>query len=219
LLPVIGQHQHLSAATLEAIFGIYAVGLLPGLLVGGRASDALGRRSVAWAGSTTALLGTVAMLISQDSAVLLVGRLIVGIGVGFAISSCTAWASDLNGPAGAAIAGAVLTAGFAVGPFASGLIASAGQPGVRASFGIAAAIVVAATAFAVVVAQRAVVTVPPPARGSTRPTPPRHSTVRALIWAIPLAPWVFASATLAFVTIPTRIHTGLAARSLLGQPH
>jgi MFS family permease len=154
LLPVIGQHQHLSAATLEAIFGIYAVGLLPGLLIGGRASDALERRSVAWAGSTTALLGTVAMLISQDSAVLLVGRLIVGIGVGFAISSCTTWASELNGPAGAAIAGAVLTAGFAVGPFASGLIASAGQPGVRASFGIAAAIIVAAAAFAVVVAQR-----------------------------------------------------------------
>jgi len=28
---------------------------------------------------------------------------------------------------------------------------------------------------------------------------------------MPLAPWVFASATLAFVTIPTRIHIGLAA--------
>jgi hypothetical protein len=27
---------------------------------------------------------------------------------------------------------------------------------------------------------------------------------------MPLAPWVFASATLAFVTIPTRVHTGLA---------
>ncbi len=30
-------------------------------------------------------------------------------------------------------------------------------------------------------------------------------------WAIPLAPWVFASATLGFITIPTRLHTGLAA--------
>jgi hypothetical protein len=35
--------------------------------------------------------------------------------------------------------------------------------------------------------------------------------MRALSWAIPLAPWVFASATLGFVTLPTRVHTGLAA--------
>ena len=42
-------------------------------------------------------------------------------------------------------------------------------------------------------------------------TPARQSSARALSWAIPLAPWVFASATLGFVTIPTRLHTGLAA--------
>ena len=61
LLPAIRDHQHLGASTLNAMFAIYAVGLLPGLLIGGRASDALGRQSVAWAGSATALLGTVAM--------------------------------------------------------------------------------------------------------------------------------------------------------------
>jgi len=90
LIPAIGDHQHLEAATLNAIFGIYAVGLLPGLIIGGRASDALGRQPVVWAGSATALVGTVAMLLSQDSAVSLVGRLIVGLGVGLAISACTA---------------------------------------------------------------------------------------------------------------------------------
>ncbi len=41
LLPAIRDHQHLGASTLNAMFAIYAVGLLPGLLVGGRASDAL----------------------------------------------------------------------------------------------------------------------------------------------------------------------------------
>ena len=137
LLPAIREHQHLGVSTLDAVFGIYAVGLLPGLLIGGRASDAWGRQPVAWVGSAAALLGTVAMLLSLDSAVLLVGRVIVGVGVGFAISSCTAWASDLRGPSGAAIAGAVLTAGFAIGPFVSGLLASAGQSGIRVSFAIA----------------------------------------------------------------------------------
>ena len=45
LLPALRDHQHLGASTLDAVFGIYAVGLLPGLLIGGRASDALGSLS------------------------------------------------------------------------------------------------------------------------------------------------------------------------------
>ncbi len=108
LMPAISDRQHLSTSTLDAIFGIYAVGLLPGLLIGGRASDALGRKAVALTGSTTAVVGTVAMLLSQEPDVLLAGRLIVGVGVGLAMTSGTAWASDLKGPAGAATAGAVL---------------------------------------------------------------------------------------------------------------
>ncbi|OBK47852.1 MFS transporter [Mycobacterium kubicae] len=211
LMPVISDHQHLSAATLNAVFGVYAVGLLPGLLIGGRISDALGRRSVAYAGSAGALAGTVAMLLSQHSGVLLVGRLIVGVGVGLAISSCTAWASDLKGPGGAATAGAVLTAGFAIGPFAGGIIGTAGQRGVEASFLVAAALVVLAAVATVVAVHRAAAPKPVTAIGRQQATSGQHGAARALSWAMPLAPWVFASATLAFVTIPTRLHTGLAA--------
>ncbi|HTX97382.1 MAG TPA: hypothetical protein VME67_22605 [Mycobacterium sp.] len=47
LMPLLSDRQHLSTARLDAIFGIYPLGLLPGLLVGGRASDAFGRQSVA----------------------------------------------------------------------------------------------------------------------------------------------------------------------------
>jgi MFS family permease len=215
-MPLISDHQHLGAATLDAIFAIYAVGLLPGLLIGGRASDALGRRSVALAGSTTALVGTVAMLLSQQTDALLVGRLIVGLGVGLAMTSCTAWASDLKGPNGAAAAGAVLTAGFAIDPFDAGVIARAGQPGIRVSFVVAAAIVIAATFAIIVTAQRVSVTAPSTAHDSEPSTPARQVTARALSWALPLAPWVFASATLGFVAIPTRVHIGLAAPMAAG---
>ncbi len=210
LMPAISDEQHLGAASLEAIFGIYAVGLLPGLLLGGRSSDALGRRPVAWAGSATALAGTVAMLVSQHAEVLLAGRFIVGFGVGLAISSCTAWASDLRGPDGAATAGAVLIAGFAVGPFAAGAIAVAGSPGIRGSFALAAALLGAATLVAAVVARRAAVPDAASTDGVGLPASPRQGSARALSWAMPLAPWVFGSATLAFVTIPTRVDTGLA---------
>lgn len=216
LIPALGDHQHLNRATLDAIFGIYAVGLLPALIIGGRLSDALGRQSVAWAGSITALAGTVAMLLSQHSAVLLGGRLVVGAGVGLVVSSCTAWASDLKGPAGAAVAGAVLTAGFAIGPFASGVIASAGESGLWESFGIAAALVVLATAVAVAAAQRADATSAAAATGRERTASVRPEIARALSWALPLSPWVYSSATLAFVTIPTHVHTGLAAPMAAG---
>jgi MFS family permease len=211
LMPAISDRQHLGRSTLDAIFGIYALGLLPGLLIGGRASDAYGRQSVTWIGSVTTLAGTMAMLFSQHPDVLLVGRLIVGVGVGLMISSCTAWASDLKGPAGAAVAGAVLTAGFAIGPFAGGATASAGVSGVWVSFGIAAAIVVVATLVTLVAAQRVALAAPTAAAEANQSVPTRQGIARALSWAMPLAPWVFASVTLGFVTLPTRMHIGLAA--------
>lgn len=210
LIPAISTRQHLSAAALDAIFGVYAVGLPAGLLLGGRLSDSWGRRPVAWTGSAVATAGTVVMLCSQQSGALLSGRLIVGVGVGLAVSSCTAWASDLRGPAGAAVTGALLTGGFAVGPFLSGLIAATATSGVATSFGVAAALLFVATAVAVVAVRRSTLTMPVSARGGGQSATGQGS-VRALSWTLPLAPWVFASATLGFVTIPTRVHTGLAA--------
>jgi MFS family permease len=211
LMPAISDRQHLSTAALDAIFGIYAVGLLPGLLLGGRASDAFGRRAVVLAGSATATAGTVLMLFSQHPEALTVGRLTVGLGVGLAMSSGTAWASDLKGPAGAATAGAVLMVGFAVGPFAGGLITQAGEPGIQISFGVAAALVVVAMAATIAMARRPSPTPAEQSFDTGQPAPPRQGIARALSWALPLAPWVFASATLGFVTIPARVHVGLAA--------
>lgn len=209
LMPVLSARQHLSTATLDTVFGIYALGLLPGLLVGGRVSDAVGRRPLALAGASATLLGTAAMLVSQEIDVLLAGRLVVGFGVGLAVSSCTAWASDLRGPAGAATAGAVLTAGFAIGPFAGGIIAGAGSSGVRLSFGVAAVVVALAAVATIVSAQPAEPVPAGPAQVTPSPIP--QGAARAMSWAMPLAPWVFASATLGFVTISTHIHTALAA--------
>ena len=216
LMPLISSQQHLGAAALDAIFGIYALGLLPGLLIGGRVSDALGRRSVALAGSTVAVVGTIAMLVSQQSDVLLIGRFVVGLGVGLTMSSCTAWASDMRGPAGAATAGALLTAGFAIGPFGAALIVRAGHSGIRVSFVIAAVIVVSAMIAAIVAGRRVKTTAPPTSVSSADSAPGPQGVAWALSWALPLAPWVFASATLGFITIPSRVHTTLAAPMAAG---
>jgi MFS family permease len=216
LMPAISHRQHLSTATIDAIFGIYALGLLPGLLIGGRASDALGRQAVALAGSATAVVGTIAMLLSQQADVLLAGRFIVGVGVGLAMTSGTAWASDLKGSAGAATAGAVMIAGFAIGPFAAGVIVAAGELGIRVSFLVAAVMVVVAMIITIVAVQRTDAAPPAATRDPDQSTPRATGSARALSWALPLAPWVFASATLGFVAIPARVHTALAAPMAAG---
>ncbi|CPR12850.1 transporter, major facilitator family protein [Mycobacterium bohemicum DSM 44277] len=209
LMPAISDSQHMSPAMLDAIFGIYALGLLPGLVVGGRTSDAWGRRPVALTGAAAALVGTLAMVVSEHSFPLLVGRFVVGLGVGLAMSSGTAWASDLRGTPGAATAGAVLIAGFAVGPFIAGAVAGAGRPGVGLSFWIAAGLLVLAMGIAAVTPQDAGASAA--ARDPEHAAHARHGVGWALGWAMPLAPWVFASATLGFVTLPARMHTALSA--------
>jgi len=98
---------------------------------------------------------------------------------------------------------------------AGGLIAGAGGPGVQLSFGLAAILVVIAMV-AAVIASRRTVAARPASAVSKQPVASGFSSTRALSWAIPLAPWVFASATLGFITIPARVHTGLAAPAAAG---
>jgi hypothetical protein len=105
----------------------------------------------------------------------------------------------------------VLLGGFAIGPFAAGLIARSGQSGIEWSFGLAAAVVVAAMAFSVVAVRRGSATASETAHDWEPSAAARQGAAWALSWAIPLAPWVFASATLGFIAIPSRVHTGLAA--------
>jgi len=132
------------------------------------------------------------------------------------MSSCTAWASELRGPAGAATTGAVLIAGFLIGPFVGAVFARAGQRGVQLSFAVAAAVVVAAMVIAVAARQRARDTGPETTRSPRPSLPTRQGTAWALSWAMPLAPWESASATIGFTTIPGRIHTGLSAPMAAG---
>ena len=214
LMPSISDRQHLSTATLDAIFGIYAVGLLPGLLIGGRASDAFGRQAVALTGSATAVIGTVAMLLSQQPDVLLVGRLVVGRRRGSGDDVGHRVGVRPARPRRAATAGAVLITGFAIGPFAGGLIAGTGDSGVEVSFALAAVLVVIAMVVVVMAARRTAA--PSAHRDAKQSVARRPFGQRALGWAMPLAPWVFASATLGFITIPARVHTGLAAPTAAG---
>jgi hypothetical protein len=206
MLPVLGRSEGFSRAVLDAAYGIYALGLVPALIGGGLASDQLGRRTLALAGASVAALGNVLLLCWHDSVGILAGRLVVGVGVGVAMSVGTAWSADLGGAAGAALAAVFLSAGLGAGPLVTGLTAQFASRPVEAPFWITIALSAAAVAIAFVCTG--------PAQSACG-TSEADNFERIGFWsgsrialtaALPMALLVFSSATVAIVTTAERMH-------------
>lgn len=213
MIPVLRDRQGLSATVLAGAFGIYALGLLPGLLGGGGISDRVGRRPVVLTGSTIAAGGNLLMLCWHTGAGIYCGRLVVGVGVGLAMSAGTAWAADLGGRRGTTIAGTALTAGFAGGPLVSGLVAqfAAGPAALTAPFVLTIALSLAAVGLGF----RATAAAPDPGHRTEHravPLPSADRSVgRALVRAVPMALWVFSAVTVPVVVLAGRVggdHSG-----------
>src|SRR5450755_1793258 len=123
----------LATTTVEATFGLYAIGLVPGLLLGGPVSDRHGRRRVMAPALLASLLGA-ALLSAGGGGVgwLFAGRLVAGFASGAAFSSGAAWIKELSaaaspgsnpGPRRATVA---MTVGFGTGPLVAGALAQWG---------------------------------------------------------------------------------------------
>ena len=206
VIPTFAHNGGLSTFVLDAAFGVYALGLVPSLLGGGRLSDRVGRSPLLVAGALVAALGNVLLLFWHAGPGIIVGRLIVGIGVGLAVSAGSAWAVDLAGVKGATLSGAILTAGFAAGPLVGGLMTLVVPSGnLLVPFAMTFLVSLLAVALLVVVARR------------SRARPVRHSSThaergprslgRALRYSLPIGAWVFAPATTVFVVLANRVAT------------
>ncbi|MFI6603141.1 MFS transporter [Nonomuraea sp. NPDC050536] len=116
----------LSATTIQATFGMYVLGLIPGLLLGGPISDRYGRRRVMIPTLLGSLLATTLLILGGTAAPwLFAGRLVAGMASGAAFSSGAAWIKELSpnpadGPRRITIA---MTIGFGLGPLAAGTLA------------------------------------------------------------------------------------------------
>ncbi|RZT84205.1 putative MFS family arabinose efflux permease [Pseudonocardia sediminis] len=146
----------LSPTVLTAIFGVYALGLAPSLLLGGPASDRLGRVRVLL--PLTVLVGAASLLFllgSQSLAVLFVARFVQGLASGAVFSVGSAWLQDLAGPARASTAARrasiAQTGGFCLGPLTSGLLAGYGPAPLTLPYLVHAALVAVALAGALAV--------------------------------------------------------------------
>jgi MFS transporter len=128
LLLVYRARLGLDAAAPALLFGMYALGLVPGLLLAGPVSDRRGRRAVVLPSACVALAASLVLGAGGASfAVLLLGRLIYGLGAGGAMSAGAAWIVELSRDAatgaGARRATIALSAGFGLGPLVTGLVA------------------------------------------------------------------------------------------------
>jgi predicted MFS family arabinose efflux permease len=216
LLLVYHQALGLSTGTLEAMFGIYALGLIPGLLLAGPLSDARGRRKVVVPAAVLSLIASVVlMLAGHDVALLFAGRLLAGASSGAAFGAGTAWLREVSrppwgrasDPVPARRAAIAMTTGFALGPLVAGLLAQwAAAP---TSVPYLPHIVL--MAIVLVLLRRAPETVAGRTRQAMRLAPPGLRSTRFRRVVAPMAPWVFAAPAIAFALLPSIVGAGHAA--------
>jgi predicted MFS family arabinose efflux permease len=124
---IVYRHElRLSAAAVAGLFLVYALTLIPGLLIGGPVSDRFGRRPVVLPFVALSPLATLLLVLGPRSLVLIsAGRALAGLCSGVVFSSATAWVQDLSYGAGqsARRAALALTAGFGLGPVVAAMLA------------------------------------------------------------------------------------------------
>lgn len=226
MIVVLRDQLGVSSVLLNGAFGIYAVGLLPGLLGGGVLADRIGARPVVLTGGVIAAVGNFSLLLWHEGSGLLVGRFIVGLGVGLAVSAGTAWAGRLRGASGITLAGIILTLGFAIGPIASGIFAHFLPDSLvtTAPFAISSILSLVAVIISAVLGdiretvhkEKAVGTSGPAATSTAAPGPGAARSLRkALAISIPMAVWVFSTATTSMVILSARASSHLENAVLL----
>jgi predicted MFS family arabinose efflux permease len=212
-LIVLYQQHGISLLATELMFGLYAVGLVPALLVGGRWSDRTSRKVVV----TTALaLSTFASIIllagSHWHSLLFAGRFVAGVSSGLAFGTGAAWIRELSTAhadihVGARRATIAMTVGFAGGPLVSGLIAQwAPQPQVLPYLAHLVVCVVV-----LILLRRASANGRPHQAPASHPVHPDHSlTHRLVLVSLPFGPWVFGTASIGLAYLPAVVaaHAG-----------
>ncbi len=218
MLLVYSQTLGLRTGTLEAMFGVYALGLIPGLLLGGPVSDIWGRRVVVVPAVALSLAASVLLATAGHTvALLFAGRLVVGLSSGAAFGAGTAWLRELSRPPWGAASDAAaarraviaMTAGFAAGPLVAGLLAQWAPAPATVPYLPHIALMV----IVLMLLRSAPETV---TRGSRplRLTPPGLRSARFRTVVAPMAPWVFAAPAVAFALLPSVTGAGHAASGI-----
>jgi MFS family permease len=214
---IVYRHElRLTAGEVAGLFLVYALTLIPGLLIGGPASDRFRRRPVVWPFVALSPLATLLLVLEPRSlAMIAVGRALAGLCSGVVFGAATAWVQDVSadeGPSNRPSHGLsvrrsalALTGGFGLGPVVAAVLAQwAGDPLVvpylpHLVIGTAAAAVLAGTPEGS--AER-----PGRPQPAGRRWPPAAVRTRRFWLAVaPGSPLVFGSVALAIVVLPEEV--------------
>lgn len=209
-----------SSEAVTALFGAYALGLIPALLIVAPISDRIGRRRVVRPVLVLSFIATVILLVGGDHlVVLLLGRLVAGIASGAAFAPGTAWVKELStdGPpgTGARRATLALSAGFGSGPLIAGVFGQWLPAPTVLPYVPHLVLMLGVT----VLAWHA----PEPLVARIKDEPRRRSEAWQAMRSRPFAlgvtltaPWVFGAAATSFATIPTFVDIELAPVAVTG---
>jgi MFS family permease len=209
--PMLLVYRHtlgLGTGMLEAMFGIYALGLIPGLLIGGPLSDAHGRRKVVLPAAALSLLASMVLVASAHSIPLLfLGRFLAGVSSGAVFAAGTAWLRETSlPPVGTATRNqavrrvvVAMTLGFALGPLVAGTLAQWAPARTIVPYLPHIALMV----FVLVSLFGTPETVLVGARHAVRLSVPAVRDPRFRRVVAPMAPWVFAAPAIAFALLPS----------------
>lgn len=201
LLLVYRSALRLPDSAITAIFGIYAVGLVPALILSGRAADRYGRRAVLRCAMLVSVLASVVLMLGPVWwPALYAGRFLAGVASGAAYSAGTAWVTELSTPGrGARRSAAALSLGFGIGPLLAGALAQWFPLPMELPYFVHLALM----AGVLVLAWRVRETVPATAGTEARQWFPRLAVSRHfLLGVVPWAPWVFGTVAISIATLP-----------------
>lgn len=203
-----------STVTVDLFLGAYVAGLVPGLLVAGPLSDTHGRRPVMVIGTALSLLASVVLALGATGPLpLYLGRLISGAGMGIAMSVGTSWIKELSSApydqradagAGARRATLSVTLGFGLGAGVAGALAQWAPWPMVLPYLVHVAIVAPVLIVVTRCPETREAASDSRAGGSLRSRlkVPAVAHRRFLRVVLPMAPWIFGSAGIAYAVMP-----------------
>ena len=215
------QEDVFSPVFVESLLACYAAGIALSLLLAGPLTDRYGRRVVMLPAPLIGLIGSVMIAVGETvEPLIFIGRVLSGVSIGIAMTAGGAWIKELSTPemdptakpnSGAKRATMSLTLGFAIGAAVAGALAEWGPAPGKTAYLIQAVLAAAALA--------GLTTVPETRQNA-------HLQVRGSFWsdlfvqtakhprfllvALPIAPWVFGAAGVAYAIMPSLSQEGLA---------
>ncbi|MGB7382723.1 MAG: MFS transporter [Rhodococcus sp. (in: high G+C Gram-positive bacteria)] len=198
-----------SAVTVDTFLFAYVIGIVPALLICGPLSDRLGRRPVMLPATAVAAAGSILIALGPDTAALLfAGRVLSGIALGIGMAVGGSWIKELSAldPAtadgtGARRAAMSLTAGFALGAGVAGVLAQWAPWPTHLAYAVHVIICIAAGIGMLSVAETRERAQKGRLIDDLKITAAQHK--RFLTIVVPLAPWVFGAASVAYAVLPS----------------